>query len=719
MVADGGEPPIQGTGLICLTAVARHYGLDVSPEGLIHEYGLEPGEPGLDELVHVANGAGLQAAATTLEWDDLHGMADNFPILLRLKNGNTVVLSAVRKADEGEEAAIFDPLSNRPGFLFLKRETLLGAWAGEAILLKRRYSWKDADQPFGLKWFLPEIIRQRRAFTDVAITAIALHLIGFVVPIFMQITIDKVLLHDSYTTLEVIGIGAVSTILFDAFLGYLRNYLLLHSGAKIDIRVATHTFKHLLSLPISFFEQISAGVLTKHMQQISSLREFLTGRVFMTALDSLALFVFLPVLFFYSWHLAIILLGFALMLCAVVGAVSWLLRRRLEELYKAEGERQGLLVEAIHGMGTIKALAIAPTLRQQWDARSANSIERTFEVGRTAAMGRSISQMIEKLLMVAIIWVGALDVMDKELSVGALVAFNMLAGRVTGPLVQLVGLIQDYQQTSISVRMLGIVMNQRGEGGAANGLRPKLEGRLELDDVTFRYPGSLAPVLDGVSFQIPSGKVVGIVGRSGSGKTTLTKLIQGLHMVESGVIRLDGHDIRTVDLMSLRSQVGVVLQESFLFRGTVRENIAYAKPGAPLAEIVHVAKLAGAHEFIERLPDGYETKLEEGATNLSGGQKQRISIARALIRDPALLILDEATSALDPESEAVVRKNLRLIAGGRTTLIVSHRMAFIADADMILVMDQGRVADLGRHAELLARCEIYRQLWEQQMGPVV
>jgi ATP-binding cassette subfamily B protein len=611
---------------------------------------------------------------------------------------------------------VFDPLSERGGLLFIPREQFMGAWSGRAILLKRKFNWRDADQPFGIKWFLPEILRQRRAFTDVALAAVALHFLAFAVPIFMQITIDKVLLHQSYTTLEVIGIGVTACILFDGFLSYLRTFLLLHASSKIDIRVATNTFRHLLTLPVSFFEQISAGVLTKHMQQISSLREFLTGRVFLTALDSLALVVFLPVLFIYSPILTGILLVFSGVLCGVVALLSRYLRGQLDQLYQAEGDRQALLVEAIHGMGTVKALAIAPILRRQWDSRSAHAITRNLFVGRTAAAGRALSQLIEKLLMVTIIWVGALLVMDNDMTVGALVAFNMLAGRVTGPLVQLVSLIQDYQQAALSIRMLGVVMNQRGEGGAGTGLRPVLTGEIAFDDVTFRYPGSLAPALERLSFSVPRGIVLGIVGRSGSGKTTLTRLIQGLQLAESGVVRLDGHDLRTVDLMALRSQVGVVLQESFLFRGTVRENIAYAKPGASLDEIVRVAKLAGADEFIEQLRDGYDTKLEEGASNLSGGQKQRIAIARALIRDPALLILDEATSALDPESEAVVRANLRSIARGRTTIIVSHRMAFIADSDAIVVMDRGRIADTGKHDELLKRCTIYRQLWNQQMG---
>lgn len=715
-MASSPTPPSQcrHTALTALVGVARHHEVDADSEKLAHDFALE-GEPDLKLFVAIAESIGLKAKGASLNWAALLSIDKGYPIVARLKNGNWVVFSGIRREGERAEIAVYDPLSSQAGFLFIDQSALEAAWDGEVVLIKRRYSWMSESQPFGLAWFIPEILRQKRVFGDVALASVVIHVIGFAVPIFMQITIDKVLLHQSLTTLEVIGIGAVAAILFDAFLGYLRGFLLLHASSKIDIRVAAHTFGHLLSLPVTFFEQVAAGVLTKHMQQASTIREFLTGRVVMSGLDAMALLVFLPVLVFYSPTLAAIVIGFSVVLCLVVALVSSLLRKQLNELYRAEGERQGFLVETVHGIGTVKALAIGPSLRKDWDSRSANAIERHLDVGRTSQLGRAVSMLLEKLLMVAIIWIGALEVIDQRLSVGGLVAFNMLAGRVTGPLVQLVTLIQEYQQAALSVRMLGVVMNEKAEG-RGGGLQSKLKGGVVFDDVTFRYPGAVRPTLDRVSFSVPAGTSLGIVGRSGSGKTTLTRLIQGLHMVQSGVIRLDENDLRAIDLNALRSQMGVVLQESFLFRGTVRDNIALASPGAPFTAVVNAARLAGAHEFIEQLPDGYDTMLEEGATNLSGGQKQRLSIARAMIRNPALLILDEATSALDPESEAAVRANLKAIASGRTTLIVSHRMPFIVDADAILVMDQGRVADIGPHRDLLARNEIYRHLWRQQMG---
>jgi ATP-binding cassette subfamily B protein len=310
---------------------------------------------------------------------------------------------------------------------------------------------------------------------------------------------------------------------------------------------------------------------------------------------------------------------------------------------------------------------------------------------------------------------GAQDVFDQTLSMGALIAFQMISGRVVAPLLSLVGLINEYEQTSLSVGYLGDIMNRQSEGRiGAGGLRAQLKGEIAFQDVTFRYPGASAPALNGASFTIPAGSVVGIVGRSGSGKTTLTKLVQGLYSLQDGIVRFDGIDAREFDLAHLRRQIGVVLQENFLFRGTVRENISMARPDATFEEIVASAVAAGADEFIERLPKGYDTFLEENASNLSGGQKQRLSIARALLTNPRVLILDEAASALDPESEAIFINNLSRIAVGRTVIMISHRLSTLVDAHTILVMQQGKLMDSGRHQELLQRCDTYRHLWHQQ-----
>jgi ATP-binding cassette subfamily B protein len=330
-----------------------------------------------------------------------------------------------------------------------------------------------------------------------------------------------------------------------------------------------------------------------------------------------------------------------------------------------------------------------------------------------------VTDFLGKLLPVVIIVMGAQQVFDQTMTVGALIGFQMITGRVTGPLISIVGLVNDYQETVLSIKMMGEVMNRPSEGRAtAGGLRPELAGEVAFDNVTFRYPGSSINALDRASFTIPAGKVVGIVGRSGSGKSTLTKVIQGLYTIQEGVVRFDRTDAREMELAHLRRQIGVVLQENFLFRGSVRDNIAMAKPESTFEQIVAAAEAAGAAEFIERMPQGYNTLLEENAANLSGGQKQRLSIARALLTNPRILILDEAASALDPESEAIFMNNLTRIAVGRTVIMVSHRLSTLVNAHAILVMQQGKLMDSGRHEELVARCETYQQLWNQQTSHI-
>lgn len=704
------------TCLHCLVSVSRHHGIELAVERLRHTYALADGAIPHSLLLRMAREAGLRARFARLSWDKLAQLGRAYPALAGLVNGNWVVVIAVGKNAAGEDAIeVFDPLAERTEPLVVTKAAFCANWSGDVLLLKRSRVPDDAPRPFGFRWFIPELLRQKRLFAEVAVAALMLYALGLVVPLFFQLVIDKVLVHESFTTLYVLAIGVAIALVFDAVFTFLRRYLLLYATNKVDIRVATRTFAHLLGLPISFFERISAGVLVKHMQQASRVREFLTGRLFLTALDAISLFVFVPVLFFYSAKLTFVVIGFAAAIAVVIALLVGPFRGRLYALYQAEARRQGLLVESVHGMRTVKSLAIEPLQKRVWDDRSAHAVAMRFRVEKISATAQSVTGLLEKLMSVAIIGFGALDVFNGVMTVGALVAFNMLAGRVSGPLVQIVTMVHEYQEIALAVQMLGEVMNQRPEReDARTGLRPELTGRIEFENVTFRYGAESAPALDDVSFTILAGSVFGIVGRSGSGKTTLTRLIQGLYPIQQGLLRIDGFDARELDLVHLRAGIGVVLQDNFLFRGTVRDNIACVKPDASFEEVAQAARLAGADEFIEWLPRGYDTALEENAENLSGGQKQRLAIARALITDPRLLILDEATSALDPESEAIIRQNLRGIASGRTVIIVSHRLSMLADAEAILVLDRGRTSDIGRHEQLLARCATYRQLWSQQ-----
>ncbi|MDO5484193.1 MAG: peptidase domain-containing ABC transporter, partial [Desulfovibrionaceae bacterium] len=533
-------------------------------------------------------------------------------------------------------------------------------------------------------------------------------------PLFFQIIIDKVVTHQAETTLHVLALGMLAAIFFEAVFGWLRSYLLLFATSVIDSRLAIRTFEHLSSLPLPFFEKNPAGVLIKHMQQPEKIREFLTGRLFGAMLDSISLFVVLPILLAYSWRLTLVVLAFSGLSALVIYLAMGPFRSRLQDLYATEGERQAFLVENIRAMPTMKSLSLEPLQRKGWDNRTAVATGMRFRVGKISIAINTFMQVMQKCMMLCTLWWGVYLVFDNALTVGALVAFNMYSQRVSGPLVQIAGLIQQWQETNVSMQMLSQIMDETPETGGARGVLPRISGAIRCRDVTFRYGKDGAPALANVSFDCPAGSVLGIVGRSGSGKSTLTRLIQRLQPMQEGDIWIDGHNIRDIDMIHLRKAIGVVLQENFLFRGRVRDNIAKTRPTATLEEIVHAAHMAAAHDFIERLPDGYNTVLEEGGTNLSGGQRQRLAIARALLTDPKLMIFDEATSALDPESEAEIQDNIRAISAGRTMIIVSHRLSMLRHADQILVLEGGRLVGAGPHEEVYANCVQYRTLWDKQ-----
>jgi subfamily B ATP-binding cassette protein HlyB/CyaB len=698
---------------MCLAAVARFHGFDVSEGQLAHlAAGTEMVRP--QELVRLAHKVGLTAKLVRLSWKRIARLGQAFPAILVLRGGDAVILSGIRETDGETDVVVRAPAAAESGFQFWNRETLEREWDGHVVLLKRKYALTEEGQPFSLKWFIPEVLRQRRALRDVIIAAVTLHALALATPIYIQLMIDRVIVHKVQATMTVLTIGVCIAIAFDILLNFMRSYVVLYATSKIDIRLTSQIFLKLLSLPMDFFERNLAGVISKHMQQDQKIREFLTGRLLLTLLDATALLIYVPVLMFYSVTLTCVVLACAAVMAAVIGVLAGPFRRRLTELYRAEGERQGLLIESIHGMSTIKALGLEPLHSRVWDRRSADSIERRIDVGRISAWARTISSGVEKIMIVAVIFLGVGLIFDGSLSVGALVAFQVLASRVTNPLVQITSLISEFQEVALSVRMLGVVMNASSESGLSQGLRPAFAGAVSFEDVTFNYPGTSLAALDNVSFAVEPGKVLGIVGRSGSGKSTLIRLVQGLYPAQRGLIRIDGHEIRELDKVHFRRHLGVVLQENFLFRGSVRDNIGAAKSGASFEEIVWAARQAGAEEFIERLPRGYDTILEEGGTNLSGGQRQRVAIARALVRRPRILILDEATSALDPESEMIIQDNMARIVEDKTVIIVSHRLSALRDADSILVLDRGKIVGNDSHEQLLGVCLMYRQLWEKQ-----
>lgn len=717
--------------IYCLVSICRHHQLDADVRRLLHEYAVEE-EPSSDLMLKMGDDLGLRARKGKVTWKRLEDMEHVFPCIALTHEGKGMVLCGLRekKAPDAPavpvpedappvyELAVWNPVGTggkAPEMQWMTESEFSAVFSGEALLFKRTFSLLDENQPFGLRWFIPEFARQKKLLTEVAIAVLSISAIGLVTPLFFQLVVDKVLVHQSYTTLTVLGVAVCIALLFNALLEFLQNYLLIFATNRIDIRLATKTFHKLLNLPVDFYERISSGVLIKHMQQTEKIRQFLSGSLFFSLLELLSLVVFLPVLCWYSGLLTGVVLLFTLLMALVIACLIKPFQRRLEELYQAEGRRQGMLVETIHGVRTVKSLALEPVLQRKWNDTAAYAISRYFNVAKISMTARTLSHWLERLMSVCIIWVGAMTVFDGELTVGALIAFNMLAGRVTGPLVHIVGLVHEYQQTSLSVRMLGVVMNARDEQ-VGGGIRQPLRGEISFENIRFQYLPDAPPAIRDFTYRIQPGTTVGLVGRSGSGKTTVTKLMQGLYPLQQGIIKYDGIDIREIDRAHLRSHIGVVLQDNYFFHGTIRENLTLTKKDATTEEVIYAARIAGAEEFIQNLPRGYDSMLEENASNLSGGQRQRLAIARALLPNPRILIFDEATSALDPESETLIRRNLKQIARNRTVFIISHRLSILCRADDIVVLEKGAILEHGTHHQLVAQGGLYADFWKQQMG---
>jgi ATP-binding cassette subfamily B protein len=701
------------TALRCLFLVALHHGVQVPPEKLGHAD--ESDTEG--SLLQIFRDVGMAGKVLRKrKWVDLTRLGSAYPIIVQLKDSRWVIVASVMATGDGRlVAAVLDPQEEQSGLSLVEQAVFLDVWDGTIILAKRKHKITDDSQPFGFTWFLPEIMRNARYLRDTAVTSMMINIISFSTPLFFSVMIDKVVPHHSYNTLFAVILTYVLVTMFEGVFNYVKQNLMVIASNKIDARLASRTFSHLLRLPMHYFDHTSSGVLIRHMQQTESVRAFLTGRLFSTLLDTAALPILLVGLGMYSAHLTLVVVLFSAAIAGVIGVMIPAFRGRLEQLYTAEGARQGDLVETIHGMRAVKSLALESARVKSWDAKVAASVRRRATVGSFMAIASTLTHVLEKLMQISVLAIGVVEVFDGTLSLGTLVAFNMLSGRVSGPLVSIVSLINEYQQTALAVKMLGQVMNYPPERDPLQrGTTPAITGQMEFDQVTFRYEGVSSPALDRISFRVEEGQMIGIVGRSGSGKTTLTRLMQAIHTPQEGVIRLNGNDLRHIDLAHLRRSMGVVLQDNFLFRGTLRDNISAGRPEATMEEVVEVARLAGAAEFIDRLPQSYDTLVEENASNFSGGQRQRIAIARALLPKPRLLLFDEATSALDPESEAIVQNNLDEMARGRTLIIVSHRLSSLVRADAILVMDQGMIIDYAPHQVLLQRCDIYRHLWDQQ-----
>ncbi|KAF2410195.1 type I secretion system permease/ATPase [Pseudomonas antarctica] len=706
----GAESPAPDTGLVCLVMLARFHSVAASAEQLAHEFAPANQPFTQRELLLAARKLGLKAKSVNTTIARL----DRTPLPAIAANGDGTFF-IIAKLDQGK-ALIQDPRAERPEVITF--QALAARWSGELLLVRSESGLPGETSRFDFTWFIPAIVKYRKLLGEVLLVSFALQLFALVTPLFFQVVMDKVLVHHGLTTLDVIAAGLLGIMLFESALSGLRSYVFAHTASRIDVELGSRLFRHLINLPLAYFQARRVGDSVARVRELENIRSFLTGNAITLVLDVLFSVVFVLVMFYYSGWLTLIVL-LSLPLYGLVSLlVTPLLRARLQDSFTRGAENQAFLVETVNGIDTVKSMAVEPQAIRKWDNQMAAYVAAGFKTQTLSTLANESVGLIGKLVTVATLWLGARLVIDGQLSVGELIAFNMLAGRVSGPIMRLAQLWTSFQQTGVSVQRLGDILNTRTElSQATRSALPPLRGQIEFDQVHFRYRADGSEVLRGVSLHIAAGEVIGVVGRSGSGKSTLTRLLQRLYVPERGRVLVDGMDLALADVSSLRRQIGVVLQDNMLFNRSIRENIALSDPGAPLEAVMHAASMAGAHEFILELPEGYDTMVGEHGTSLSGGQRQRVAIARALIGNPRILIFDEATSALDYESERIIQQNMQSICAGRTVIIIAHRLSAVRDAHRILVVDRGQIVEQGSHAELLThQAGHYSRLHRMQQG---
>ncbi len=695
------------SGLAALILLLRFHGIAADANQISHQYG---DKIGVNEILRCAKELQIKARSVNSDWNRLAKVP--LPAIAEQKDGGFFILGKVTE----DTAIIQEPAQNRPQIL--SRVDLETKWNGKLVLMTRRAGLSDLIRRFDITWFMQAMHKYRRLLAEILIASFFLQLFALVSPLFFQVVVDKVLVHRGLTTLDVLIFGLITVSLFESVLTALRTYVFSHTTNRIDVELGARLFRHLIALPIAYFESRRAGDSVARVRELENIREFLTSSALTLVIDLFFTFIFLAVMAYYSLFLTgIVLMSFPFYI-AISAIVTPVFRQRLQEKFNRGAENQSFLVENITGIETLKAMAVEPQMQRIWEEQLAGYVRSSFRVLNLGNWTSQSVQLINKLVTAAILFFGAKAVIASDLTIGELIAFNMMAGRVAQPVLRLAQMWQDFHQARLSVDRLGDILNTHPEPMFTPGRAalPSVKGNVTFEHVTFRYRIDGPEILHDISLDIPTGQVVGIVGPSGSGKSTLTKLVQRLYVPESGKIMVDGIDLVMADVSWLRRQVGVVLQENVLFNRSICDNIALAEPGMPIERVVHAAKLAGAHEFILELPNGYDTNVGERGANLSGGQRQRIAIARALVMNPRILIFDEATSALDYESERIIQQNMRQIVQGRTVLIIAHRLSAVRDCHRIITIEKGRIVEDGTHERLLGLNGRYASLWRIQGG---
>ena len=700
--------------ILAAVSVCRFHGVELDIAGFTGE--VAEYAPETADMLYWLKEAGLDCKAVRFNWRHLLKMKSAGPVIFLLKDGHALLLTDV---DAKRNVGIFQNLvSGEKAETFEIDELRLSRlWEGDVILIKPKRSNLMRDGLFNLNYISNLILLEKKIIITIIISSITLSIITIFPPLIIMATINRVIEYKSVSSLTLLSILLFIVLLYELFLSHTRRALMTVVSARIDAKINIYLYDKLLQLPLGFFEKNPSGKILFKIGKIYQIRSFLTGKLLSTILDLITLIVIFPILFYINSNLSWIILFFALSIVLVIIAFLPAVRVAFKRTIEADVAKYGLLGETIMGIKTLKSLAIEPQRAAYWDELVAESGFAQLAFENLASWPATITLPLERLMTLGVLMLGAYWATGENsgITVGTLFGFMMLSQRVAQPLVGFARLVEDIEEVGAAIGEVSSVINHPKEvTDPTIGLRPVLTGDIAFDNVEFHYPGVRQPALRQLSFSIEAGTLLGVVGRSGSGKSTVARLLQGINTDYTGFLRLDGVDLKSINLRHLRTQLGVVLQENFLFRGTIRENIIAGRPGLTFADAVKAAKLAGADEFIERLPNGFETFIEEGSPNLSGGQRQRLAIARALIQNPKILIFDEATSALDPESEAIVNSNLMGMAQGRTTIVVSHRLMSLQSCDKIMVLDQGQLIDIGPHHELLLRCDVYRHLWQQQ-----
>ncbi len=710
---DGGVVNGIDTGLACLIAIAKYYNIPAEYRQLERAYVLEEGAVDFTTIVRAARELKLKARKYEgLKEADLDKLV--YPVLIKLHSGRSVVITTIREGN----IYVMDPaFSQQP--VKVDRYKLLMDWTGDAILFTRRFELDRKKSKFGFKWFIPVVSKYLPFLRTVLFLSLILQVLGLASPFFVQNIIDKVLVHRAADALDILVLGMLTCTIFQSWITALRTYLFANITSKMDVALSSRLFKNVTALPVSYFQKWQVGDVVSRVGELETLRSFLTGNSITILLDIVFAVVYFAVMFlYYSRILSIVVLIMIPLFVLLNLIVAPIFKRLINDRFLIASENRSFLIETITGIRTVKASSVENNFIRRYEEMLARLVKSNLNVVNVANVANSIASFFFSMFNLVILWIGAYYVMEGDISVGELIAFQMIAGQLIAPIMRLINQWQQFQQIRVSMERLADIMDEDIEPtfNPSRTTLPSLRGDIALEKLAFSYSAEGGKVLDNINIRIPAGMKVGIVGRSGSGKSTLTKLIQRLYLPETGRILIDGVDIAQVEPAWLRRQIGVVLQDSKLFSGTVEENIRIACPNATHEDVVHAAKLAGADEFVSQLAHGYETFVGEGGGLLSGGQRQRIAIARALISDPRILIFDEATSALDYESENIIMSNIEPISRGRTMLMIAHRLSTVRDCDAIIVIDKGRIIEAGSHDELMKRNGVYAKLHQAQMG---